>query len=304
MIKKTVIIVGYECNNKCIFCIDSNKRTLPAKSTYEVVSEMVSARKRGTTYLEIIGGEETVRPDFLYLIRMAKCLDFKQIVVATNGRMLAYRFLAEQIIEAGVTSIIFSIHGHNEKIHDSLTCAKGSFKQLMKGIKNISSLGLREVGSNTTIVKQNYKFLPDIGKLIYRLGIRNAEFIFVDPSYGAAKDNFSEIVPRLSAAVPYIHKCLDIGKKSKAKHWHIRYVPLCYFIKYQDQISELHESAVFDTEHLAPDFKNYDVEKSRREIGRIKPAKCKICLKYDNCEGIWTEYYKRFGDKELNPVLS
>ncbi|MCX5712957.1 MAG: radical SAM protein [Candidatus Omnitrophica bacterium] len=303
MIKKTVIIVGYECNNKCIFCIDSNKRALPAKSTADIVSEMVSARKRGTTYLEIIGGEETVRQDFLYLVSTAKRLKFKDIVIATNGRMLAYRSFAEQVVKAGITGIIFSIHGHNEKLHDSLTRSKGSFKQLMKGIRNISDLGLKDIGSNTTIVKQNYRSLPKIGKFIDSLGISNAEFIFVDPSCGEAKDNFNKIVPRLSAAAPYIRKCLDIGKKNQARHWHIRYVPLCLFAEHQDQVSELYESTVFNTEHLAPDFRNFEVEKSRRQTGRIKPAKCKTCLKFDACEGVWLEYYKRFGDKELKPVM-
>jgi len=44
-IKKTVIIVGYQCNNHCCFCIDADKRELPNKTTYEIKNEMVEAKK-------------------------------------------------------------------------------------------------------------------------------------------------------------------------------------------------------------------------------------------------------------------
>jgi len=302
MIKKTVIITGYSCNNNCKFCIDANKRNLPEKTTEEIISEMVDSRSRGRTYLEIIGGEQTIRPDFVYLVETAKKIGFRNIVMATNGRMLAYKAFAKKVIEAGITSIIFSIHGHKPELHDSLTRSNGSFKQLLSGINNIKSLGFKNIGSNTTIVKQNYKHLPTIARFIYRKGIRNAEFIFADPTYGGAHDNFTESVTKISDSAFYIKRCLDIGRKARLGHWHIRYVPLCCFLGYEKQISELDEVKRFKTEHLAPDFKNFDVEHSRGSIARIKPEKCRNCLYYNNCEGIWREYIARYGDQELIPV--
>ncbi len=65
IIKKTVIIVGYACNNRCQFCIDSNKRDLVNKTTEQIKAEMVDVRERGRTYLEFIGGEMTIRPEQL-----------------------------------------------------------------------------------------------------------------------------------------------------------------------------------------------------------------------------------------------
>lgn len=233
---------------------------------------------------------------------MAKTIGFMDIVMATNGRMLSYKKFAEEIASSGLTGIIFSIHGHNAELHDSLTGSKGSFNQLLKGIKNIKTLGFKNIGSNSTIVKQNYKYLPKIGKLIYNLGIRNAEFIFVDPTHGGAFNNFNKLVPRISKVAYYIKKCLDIGRKNNIKHWHVRYVPLCYFIDYEDQISELNEKKHFQTEHLAPDFKNYNVEESRARVGRIKTRRCKRCNLGYLCEGIWKEYIAHYGDRELKPM--
>ena len=302
-IKKTVIIVGYQCNNRCQFCNDANKRELPNKTTGQIKKEMIEAKNRGTTYLEMIGGETTIRPDALELISFAKKLAFEKISMSTNGRMYSYLEFTKKIIVAGLTEIIFSIHGHQAKIHDALTQSPGSFKQLLKGLNNFKKLGFQKISSNTTIVKQNYKHLPQIGRFIYQQGIRNSEFIFVDPNYGGAYDNFDKLVPRISQIAPYVKKCLEIGKKNKIPHWAIRYVPLCYFQDYLDQISELREVKTFHTEHLAPDFENFDVENSRAIVGRVKAKKCQVCRLNNICEGIWREYVKRFGDKELKPIL-
>ena len=301
-IKKTVIICGYRCNNKCQFCLDSYKRSIPEKSTEQIMKEMIYARKKGSTYLELIGGEASIRSDIIELINLAKNLSFSTITMSTNGRVFSYFDFAQKMVKAGLNNLIFSIHGHNSKLHDFLTQVPGSFNQLMKGFFNMKKLlGINRLGSNTIIIKQNYKFLPRIGKFIYNLGVKNSEFIFVDPTYGAAYNNFFKFVPRISQAAPYIRECLTVGR-NKSSHWTVRYVPLCYFKDYLDQISELQEVKVFHTWHLAPDFVNPNVEKSRQEISRIKPDKCKNCRLYNQCEGIWKEYVKHYGDKELKPI--
>ena len=301
-IKKTVLIIGYHCNNRCRFCNEANKRELYNKTSQQIKQEMIEARKRGTTYLEMIGGEMTIRPDILELIGFAKNLGFQTITMATNGRMFSYLKLTKQVIKAGLTDIVFSIHGHKPEVHDYLTQSPGSFEQLMAGLNNFKKLGFEKIGSNTTIVKPNYKYLSQIGQLIYNQGIRNSEFIFVDPNYGGAYDSFDRLVPRISQVAPYVRKCLEIGRKNKISHWHIRYVPLCYFQDYLNQISELQEVKTFHTEHIAPDFENLDVEGSRQVIGRNKPKKCRNCQLFNLCEGIWQEYFKRYGDDELKPI--
>ncbi|GAI13770.1 unnamed protein product, partial [marine sediment metagenome] len=283
IIKKTVIITGYQCNNRCRFCMEANKRDIPNISFSEIKKQMVDARQRGAEYLEMIGGEVTIRPDILEIISFAKNLGFETIMMATNGRMYSYKDFTRKIFQAGLNSLIFSIHGHNAKLHDYLTQAPGSFKQLNKGVKNVKEiireLGLKRItlGTNTTIVKQNYKYLPQIGQFIYDLGLKNAEFIFVDCNEGSAKDHFDKLVPRISEITPYIHRCLDLKKKYNIPHWDIRYVPLCYFQNYLDQVSEIQEVVTFHTEHIAPDFYNPDAEKGRATIGRKKTKKCKGC---------------------------
>ena len=300
--QKLVLFTGFSCNSHCHFCIDLNKRDLPDKSTRQIVEEMVAAKRAGVEYLELIGGETTVRGDFLPIVRAAKKLGFKDIVVVTNGRMLAYPEFAKQTVAAGVTDLVFSIHGHDAKLHDDLTYAPGSFEDLLKGIENVRKEGLERIFGNCTVIKQNMKHLPEIARLFLRLKIHHVEFIFVDPTYGGAYTNFDGLVPRISDAAPFMREALDVGRAGGTKDFVARYVPLCHFPDHLDQISEVREVATFRTRHWAPDFKNDDVGAGRITAGRAKPALCAGCSLYDRCEGMWKEYLRRNGDSELRPL--
>lgn len=301
-IEKLVLFTGFSCSSHCHFCVDLNKRDVPDKSTQQIVREMVQAKSRGVDYLELIGGETTMRGDFLPLVRTASKLGFKDVVVVTNGRMFAYPDFARETLEAGVTELVFSIHGHDAKLHDAVTAAPGSFDQLIRGIANLRALRFDRIFANCTVVKPNMRHLPDIGRLFLELGIEHAEFIFVDPNYGGAYTNFDGMVPRVSEAAPYMRETLDVGRAGGTRHWTARYVPLCHFQGYLDQISELKEVEVFRTRHWAPDFVNEDVGASRRTAGRVKTERCDGCSLHGRCEGLFKEYLKRYGDSELEPV--
>ena len=300
--QKLVLFTGFSCNSHCHFCIYLKKRDLPYKSTRHIVEEMVQAKGQGVEYLEMIGGETTVRRDFIPLVKTAKKLGFKDIVVVTNGRMLAYPEFAKETVAAGVTDLVFSIHGHNAKLHDELTYAEGSFNDLLKGIENVRKEGLERIFGNCTVIKQNMQHLPDIARLFLKLKIHHVEYIFVDPTYGGAYTNFNGLVPRISDAAPFMREALDIGRAGGTKDFVARYVPLCHFPDHLDQISEVREVQTFRTRHWAPDFKNDDVGAGRAVAGRSKPAKCAGCSLFDRCEGVWNEYLKRVGDDELTPV--
>jgi len=301
---KIVVFAGYSCNNRCRFCVGSEKRALPEKSTGELLREVAEARRQGAGVLELIGGEVTIRPDFLKIVAAAKKMGIQEVVTATNGRIFADKAFAAAAVKAGLDSIIFSVHGPDAGTHDALTCAPGSFEQLKKGLANLKALGFRRINGNTTVVKQNFRRLPEIARFYAARRIRNVEYIFVDPNYGGAMSEFDELVPRISLAAPWMRKALAIGRDAGFRQWKVRYVPLCHFKGYFDQISEMNERRLFSTQHWAPDFKNTDAIVSRQQVARRKTERCLGCAAYKICEGIWNEYLRRFGDKELKPLKS
>ncbi len=299
--QKLVIFTGYACNNNCVFCINADKRAIRPRTTGEILAD-IYASKGNLDVLELIGGEVTIRDDFFTLLKAAKKIGVKEIIIATNGRMFSDYSFTKKAIEAGLGAVIFSIHGSSPVVHDSLTMAKGSFSQLKKGIDNFRKLGFKKINGNTTVVKQNMKDLPNIANFHVKQGIRNVEYIFVDPNYGGAKNNFDRYVPRISQAAPYMRKALDIGIKAGFTQWKARYVPLCHFNGYFDHISEINERKLFFVRHSAPEFRNEDVLSSRMNFARKKTSACKGCSARRLCEGIWIEYLKHYGDSELKPI--
>jgi len=301
--KKLVLITGYKCNNNCRFCYDANKRSIPNRTTKALLKDLTIGIKYNCDYVDILGGEPTIRKDIFLLIKKAKEMGYERICITTNGRLLSYNPFLEKLIDAGLNSIIFSIHGHNAELHDFQTRVKGSFSQLLKGLNNTqeqAKIKDIQIGSNTTITKLNYEHLPQIGEFLVKNGIKNSEFIFVDPT-GEAYNNFKDLVPKITELSPYIKKLLDIGISNKIPHWHIRYFPFCYLDGYENYISEKYSP--FQKEvHFGPEFTNLDVDESRKIISRVKAPQCALCKFNNFCEGVWKEYEKQYGLKELRPI--
>lgn len=299
-LKKIVLFTGYACSNHCRFCIDADKRNLPSRSTAELIREIYAAAAKGADILEMIGGESTMRRDFRLLVKTAKKLGIKEVLCATNGRAFADKEYARSVLEAGLDSVIFSLHGPSAKIHDMLTEAPGSFDELCRGIENFMALGCKRIYGNTAVVKQNFRFLPEIAKIYARRRFTNVEYIFVDPTYGGAFNDFDAIVPKISEVAPFIRKAIDIGMDAGLTQWKARYVPLCHFPEHLDHISEINERQLYVSEHWAQDFINEDSIGSRN-ISRRKGIPCKSCALASVCEGLWNVYLDHYGEEEMNP---
>jgi len=290
-IKKTMINIGYSCNNRCIFCYNENKRNCKKyPSTKEIINKINLSRLSEKKDLEFIGGEPTIRKDFLKIIKFAKKSGFKTIKFTTNGRMLSNYNYAKKIIEAGANNIIFSIHGNSEILHDSLTRSNGSFKEMCQGIDNLKKIGFKNIESNTVIVKQNYKNLPKIAEMISNLGINKSNFIFVNPNEGGSKTNYFEIVPTYEETSKYINKTLNLGIKKGIKNWHIKDFPLC-FINKENQI-------YINKKHK--EKKSYNTEKFKKSY----ITKCRKCNLKNKCKGYWNYYIQKYCLKQIRLELT
>jgi len=314
--RKLMLVPGYSCNNRCLFCINYDMRGMKPRSTVEILRQLKAERANGCNYLEFAGGEDAIRPDFCLLVKTARRLGYERVMVATNGRVFSYMDFAEKAVDSGLTDIVFSVHAPSEKLHDRLVQVEGCFRQAMTGIENILKLfrGTKNtIGTNTAITKLNYRKLPETGRMIAgRFGICNSEFIFADPSRGGVAHNFDMLMPRISEAAPYIRECLAIGREhfhrgiveNLISNWAARYVPLCYFTDFFPfQISDARENIVFsNVTHSTPEGNVADYLKARREVNRRKTAKCESCVLKEDCEGIWNRYLDVFGDDEFQPV--
>lgn len=299
---KTSIIMGYECNNNCRFCYDGGyKRTLPPMTTQQIKRELREARKRGSSFVDLLGGEPTIRRDIFSLVRYAKRLGFRTISLTTNGKMFYYREFAERILDAGLNSAVFSMHGHTPELHDHLTRSKDSYRYAAQGLRNLKELSKIYICTNTVIVKDNYRFLPQIADNNARLGADGMEFMLIHPR-GNALRHFDEVVPTLTEIMDYLKPTVQAGLKHGINHTMIRYVPMCYMLFDLRHLSEFDARGRMKEHHAGPEFMDLDVEKNRARHGRVKGPQCMACKYFNICEGIFKEYADKRGFKELVPV--
>ncbi|MBU2579525.1 radical SAM protein [Patescibacteria group bacterium] len=295
--KRIDIKIGYQCNNHCCFCVqgDKRKKCLFRKKS-EIIKELIQA-KESCQSVVFTGGEPTIHPNFLDLIRRAKKLGYQIIQVQTNGRMFAYKEFCRKTIEAGANEFSPAVHGHTGKLHDYLTNVKGSFDQTIQGIKNLKSLNQRVI-TNTVITKFNYRYLPKIAKLLVDLNVDQFQFAFVHIA-GAAWKNRKLIVPKKSEIMPYVKKGLDIGIKA-GKRVMTEAIPYCFMKDYEKYIAE---QIIPDAMVVEDMFKIDDYKKYRVNRGKSRGSNCKKCDFYSICEGPWREYPEIFGWKEFKPVI-
>lgn len=295
--KRIDIKIGYQCNNHCYFCVQGNKRERCLfRKKSKIIKELVKARESCQSVV-FTGGEPTIHPDFLDLVKHAKKLAYQTIQIQTNGRMFAYKEFCRKTIEAGANEFSPAVHGHTGELHDYLTNAKGSFDQTIRGIKNLKSLNQRVV-TNTVITKFNYRYLPIIAKLLVDLNVDQFQFAFIHIA-GAAWENRNLIVPKKSKIMPYVKEGLDVGIKA-GKRVMTEAIPYCFMKGYEKYIAEqiIPDAMVVEDMFKIDDYKEYRVNR-----GKSKGANCKKCDFYPICEGPWREYPEIFGWKEFKPVI-
>lgn len=297
MDKKVDIKITFNCNNLCDFCAQGNKReNIKPKSYSEIKKSLKEAIQKNVTTVVLTGGEPTLHPKIIEIIKEAKKLGYKKIQLQTNGRSLCDENFLVKILKAGVNEISPAVHGPNPQIHDSLTHSKGSFNQTIAGIKNAKKHGVY-ILTNTVITSVNYKYLPEIAKLLIYLGVNQFQFAFIH-IIGRGWENRSWIVPKKSEILPYLYKALEIGIKSGIPCY-TEAIPYCFMKGYEQCISEriIPDGPVFDADVFVENYGEY-----RRNEGKSKHEKCKLCIYYKVCEGPWREYPQIYGWDEFKPV--
>lgn len=291
------IKIGFLCNNRCKFCVQGEKRNVFGnKSKEEIKKNLKEAANKRIKGVVFTGGEPTLHQNFLELVKYAKFLKFEIIQIQTNGRRFAYKDFCKKTIEAGATEFSPALHGPNAKIHDFLTSFEGSFEQTVRGITNLKELS-QTVLTNTVITSKNYKYLPQIAKLLVKLGVDQFQFAFIHLG-GRAWENRNWICPKKSETMPYVKSGLDIGIKA-GKRVMTEAIPYCLMGGYERYIAEkiIPDARIYDADFIVKNYTDY-----RREKGKAKGENCKKCKYFKICEGPWKEYPQLFGWEEFRPV--
>jgi len=290
--------VGFACNNHCKFCVQGNKREKFGRKSFQRLANILKLNAAKRPGVVFTGGEPTLHPDLVELVRMASALGYSSIQIQSNGRMFSYAGYCEQLVRAGATEFSPALHGHDPNSHDYHTSVSGSFEQTVQGIKNLKSMGQRVI-TNTVITRSNFRLLPNIAQLLVELKVDQFQLAFVHPVGSAGPEmNFASIVPRFQLLEPYLHKALEIGLNAGCVVM-TEAVPFCFMKGYEELVGEkiMPKTKIFDAEGIIEDYEEY-----RLAQGKAKGEVCQGCKANSFCEGPWREYTERYGWEEFKAL--
>lgn len=302
---KVDIKLGYSCNNECIHCVVADNRDLcrlkgrsENLSTDEYKDELADSRKRGYNVVVFTGGEPTMRNDLAHLMYYAAGIGYK-VDMQTNGRRFCSYEFSRSLTGITAASYCIAIHGSDDKIHDRVTAVNGSYRETVRGIVNLTSLG-QEVVGKIVLSKVNFSNLPEICALCEKIDLKDLTITFPH-ALGNARKHFSSVVPSYTETLPYLKKAIDFCKERNMTARTEAY-PLCLMEGYENAVTELFFPDT-KTELKQLGHENYIMDWSKARLdNKAKFSSCGTC-RYDLiCEGPWNEYPEKFGSTEFVPV--
>jgi len=224
------------CNNRCRFCCDTvfwNGSNMDLDRVREKIAE---GAQKGYQRLFLSGGEPTIHPDFLEIIRYGQSLGYVEIITITNGRRFYYPEFSRQAVEAGLTAVVVSVNSHDARTHDALVSVKGAFRQARRGIQNLRRLGC-PVNLSAVVNQQNVHQLPDMVRAYKKWGAGAATFMQLIPNDRDWARSRQVIYYELETGRGPVRQALavarDIGLAVEFKKF-----PDAFFEDYEEQIQE------------------------------------------------------------------
>ena len=157
------------CNLNCNICFaDSNKhRYEPSLDEIIVMlKNLRNTRPAPCTTIQYTGGEPTVHPQFLDIVRVSKELGFTHIQCATNGLKLADSDFAEKAREAGLQYLYLQMDGVTDEVFEKIRGRK-LLDIKLKAIESARKAGLRIIFVPTIIRGVNDHQIGDLIRLAF-----------------------------------------------------------------------------------------------------------------------------------------
>ena len=289
--------LGHACDHACRYCTVADDPD-PELSREEALAR-VDAVPKGEG-LTITGGEPTLHPDILEIVRRAKVRGLFPVDLQTHGAHLSEASLVDRLHEAGLDIALVSVPSHDPAVYRELT-GKDDLAKVLTGIDTLLEVGI-ETNIDHVITARTYQALPDFVDFIGKRfpGVNRILLGMVRPNGACARH--PELVPRLVELELYLYDALD-RLRNRHAYYEVEGVPLCYLQGYE------HHNA--ETQRALDAPVSYAGGKRRRDIHgfvhsrlKRKAAVCERCLLDPLCVGVWVEYAQLNGTNELFPIFT
>lgn len=142
------------CNLRCVYCMPEKMRFRPRSELLqddEILTIVRAAAELGTSKIRLTGGEPTVRPGVVELVRaIAAVPGIKQVAMTTNGVLLAE--LAEPLAQAGLRGLNVSIDTLDPEKFRRIT-RWGDLHRVWDGIAAAEAAGISPLKLNCVVTR-------------------------------------------------------------------------------------------------------------------------------------------------------
>ncbi|MBB4931200.1 mycofactocin radical SAM maturase [Lipingzhangella halophila] len=131
----------YACNLSCVHCLSSSGRRDPRElSTEECKAVIDELERMQVFYVNIGGGEPTVRPDFWELVDYATEHNVG-VKFSTNGVTITPE-VAERLAKSDYVDVQISLDGATAEVNDAIR-GPGSHDTAVRAMENLAAAGFR-----------------------------------------------------------------------------------------------------------------------------------------------------------------
>lgn len=181
----------YACNLSCVHCLSASGRRDPRElSTDECKAIIDELQRMQVFYVNIGGGEPTVRSDFWELLDYATSHDVG-VKFSTNGVKLTPE-IAERLAANDYVDVQISLDGATAEVNDAIRGGR-SYDMAIRAMENLSAAGMKNFKISVVCTRQNISQLDEFKSLADHYGAQ-LRLTRLRPS-GRAVDVWDELHP-------------------------------------------------------------------------------------------------------------
>jgi len=301
LMRRLELHLTYSCPEKCVFCSEEVRmdkyKQFPV--TWGRIARILRLHaQRGVRGVHLTGGEPTIHPRFIDVLRLARKLGMRTSV-GTIGTMLSRRAFAEEAAPH-LDEALFSIHGPDAATHDALTGRQGSFERVTAALNNCRELGDGfQPFVNTVLTRQNQEALPDTVAKAAQMGARLIVISNTTPE-GGGYSAFDQ----LAVSLPDLRRILaEVPSRAGDAIVRVFGVPMCILGEHAMLSNDLHWDPRVTVEwQSAPGRAIFGgIYSWTPDRKRVHAAECDGCSWKQVCSGVFDRYAELWPTDALEP---
>lgn len=158
----------YACNLACVHCLSSSGKRDPGELSTRQCKDIIDELERMQVfYVNIGGGEPTVRADFWELVDYATA-HHVGVKFSTNGVRITPE-VAARLAASDYVDVQISLDGATAEVNDAVRGA-GSFDMAVRALENLAAAGFRDAKISVVVTRHNVDQLDAFAALARRYG--------------------------------------------------------------------------------------------------------------------------------------